>query len=309
MQRPYPIDPVLTAVIGGYKRQDFIADVVLPRTKPLQSPKFKVHTYDENQFMWVPDTKIGRTSEVNRVAFSGTEQIFETYDYALGHDLAAKDYEGVVDVAAKNAAVATVITDIIMLDREIRVANLLSKPEVYGYSALLAVDLDDPMANILAEFEAAIEQTFPRANTMVIGRGEWTKVKRNKRLLAEITRAVGETASGRVTPEELAEILNIDKVIIGEAQHVESQASGAAKVGAWSGFISFIHQNPAALASVEAGLGNGSTFGITGHFKKFGNTFFDGSKGTEGVTTIRSVDQCREVITAPKAGAQLLIDA
>jgi hypothetical protein len=309
MQRPYPIDPVLTAVINGYTRQDFIADLVLPRTKPLGKPIFNVNTYDENQFMWVPDTKIGRTSEVNRVMFSGTKQTFEVHDYALGHDLASKDYDGINDVAAKHAAVSTVITDIIMLDREIRVANVLSKPEIYGYSALLAVDLDDPMSNILVEFETAIEQTFPRANTMVIGRDEWNKVKRNKRLLAEITRAVGETASGRVTLEELAEILNIDKVIVGEAQHVDSQASGATKVRCWSGFISFIHQNPAALASIEAGLGNGSTFGLTGHFKKFGNTFFDGSKGTEGVTTIRSVDQCREVITAPKAGAQLLTAA
>ena len=306
MERAYPIDAVLTAVINGYTRQDFIADRVLPRTSPLQSPKFKVHTYDEHQFMYVPDTKIGRTSEVNRVAFSGTEQTFEVHDYALGHDLAAKDYEGVTDESKKHAAVATVITDIIMLDREIRVANLMRKPEIYGYSATLGVDLDNPNADLLTEFESAIDKTFPRATRMTIGRDDWVKVKRNKRLLADITRAAGETASGRITPQELAEILNIDEVIIGSAQHVDSQAASAQKILAWSGFISFTHHTPAALASVEAGLGNGSTFGFTGSFKKFGNSFFDGSKGTQGVTTIRSVDQCREVIASPKAGSQLI---
>lgn len=305
MNRPYPIDPVLTAVINGYTKQDCIADIVLPRTKPLSSPNFKIHTYDANQFLYVPDTRISRTSEVNRIAFSGSEAIFEAYDYALGHDLASKDYEGVTDVAAKHAAVSTVLIDIIELDREIRVANLFKSPLIYGYSATLAVDIDDPTANLLLEFEAAIDKTFPRANRMIIGRNDWVKVKRNKRLLAEITRSVGETASGRVTPQELAEILNIDKVIIGEAQHVESQRSTDPKVQAWDGFISFVHHNPSALASVEAGLGNGSTFGFTGHFAKFGNSFFDGSKGTQGVTTIRAVDQCREVICAKNAGAQL----
>ena len=303
---PYPIDPVLTAVVNGYKKQSLIADLVLPRTNELDKPTFEIHTYNENQFMYVPDTRIGRTGEVNRIEFGGSKTILEVYDYAIGHDYVPKDFEGVKNPESKKAKAAEVLVDIISLGRELRVANMLRNPAVYGGSAALPSELDDDTMDLTMAFEAAIDKTYPRANVMVIGNQDWRKCRRNKRLLADITRAVGDKASGRVTKEELAELLGLQNIIIGEAHHVLKNDEQAAKVDAWTGFIAFIYQDSTTVSAIEAGFGSGATFGFTGHYRKFSNVFQDPSKGVSGVETVRVVDQCREVICMPRAGFQLI---
>ena len=71
MTSPFPIDPQLTAIAVIVRNQAMIADQVLPRTSSLAKPTFAYQYYPPAQQFTVPDTKVGRRSQVNQVEFNG----------------------------------------------------------------------------------------------------------------------------------------------------------------------------------------------------------------------------------------------
>ncbi|MGC5778836.1 hypothetical protein [Methylobacterium sp. NFXW15] len=140
VKRPFPVDPVITAIAIGYRNQaqDLIADQVLPRV-PVLGERYKWTEYPLAEHFTVPDTEVGRRGRVNRVEFSGVERTRGTQDYGLEDAIPISDINeaegqrrrglGLIDPEKISAEG---LTDLVLLDREVRVAAVAQNPDNYA---------------------------------------------------------------------------------------------------------------------------------------------------------------------------------
>ena len=92
MQRPFPVEPQLTAIAIAYRNNKLIADEVLPRV-PVSSSSFKWLEFDFSERFTLPNTKVGRTSKPNQVEFSAKEQESSVTDYGLDSPVPQDDID------------------------------------------------------------------------------------------------------------------------------------------------------------------------------------------------------------------------
>lgn len=309
MDGPYIRDEALTAVVLGFKNGSTIADLVMPRTSPLNSPNFKYQIYHPGQFAYVPDTKVGRRTHVNEVNFTGKEMHDMTEERALKHVFVPRDFAGVKDPQAKKAAAAAALAGLLVLDREIRVANIMLSPENYGNNHAVATagdKFDDESTDIVKTIQTAINASRIRPNTMTLGQKEWDALASHPRIVAAVTRASGTIgsigAAGIATSEEVARLFNLKNIFVGESLVASKAGEDATFKPAWSGGVSFTYTDPAAISGVGAGMNNGITFGFTAHFDKYSNTYQTDHEGTQGSTAVRVVDECKELVVSTDCG-------
>ncbi len=122
---PFYIDSELTGVAVAYQNpaSSLIADKVLPHIG-VGTKKFDYIVYDDETFMTVPDTKLGRTSYANRIALESSIKVDACLDYGLEDSIPLDDI-----LQARNSArgfdplMASVmyLTGLLQLDREKRV--------------------------------------------------------------------------------------------------------------------------------------------------------------------------------------------
>lgn len=140
---PFPYNPQDSGLVLAYKNGDMIADMVCPMLGPsLGLKSFKWWRFDFGEFVTVPDTKIGRTSEANQVNFSATETTDVCEDYALGDTIPILDLNQAQAIGngydpAQHAMLG--IMDLLILDREIRVASLMQNSANYPAANVVAV--------------------------------------------------------------------------------------------------------------------------------------------------------------------------
>ena len=115
---------------------------MLPRIR-VGKQQFRHLKHDLSQGLTVPDTSVGRRSVPNEVNFDATEETGATKDYALDDPVPQIDIENAPpNHNPLNHAVMTV-TDLIMLDREIRAANLVFDGDQYSVGNKLALSGTD----------------------------------------------------------------------------------------------------------------------------------------------------------------------
>ncbi|OYY06703.1 MAG: capsid protein, partial [Rhizobiales bacterium 35-68-8] len=125
--QPFPVDPQLTGVVIAYGNSELIADRVLPRSGPnLSKKEFKYMRFDFAQMVTVPDTKVGRKGEPNEVEFTGEEVDASTKDYGLDDVIPQDDIDQAPSGYDPRAFAAQGLMDMILLDREKRVADRIN---------------------------------------------------------------------------------------------------------------------------------------------------------------------------------------
>ena len=131
MKAPFPITAALTAIAIAYRNPRLIADEVLPRV-PVGLQVFKYRKFALADGFTVPDTKVGRTSKPGQVEFGFTEVEASTKDYALDDPIPNADIENAPQGYDPVGRATENITDLIALDREIRVAAAVFNAANYG---------------------------------------------------------------------------------------------------------------------------------------------------------------------------------
>ncbi|AXF86405.1 hypothetical protein DTO96_102159 [Ephemeroptericola cinctiostellae] len=312
MREAYPRDEALTAIILGFQNKAMIADQVMPRTSPLDSPRYKYQYYAPGQFAYVPDTRVGRRTKVNEVEFKGESRHGETQEYALKHAFVPRDFDGVKNPAAKRASATEALSNLLELSREVRVADMVLNPANYGNNAiaLSANDkLDDDATDPVKLIREALKACRIRPNIAVMGTNEWDALAAHPRILAAVVRAAGVVgsigAAGIATREEVARLFGLQEIIVGEALVSSSYADNAVFKATWSGGIAFHRRDTSAISGVTAGMNNGMTWGFTAHFEKFANKYNDDTEGTRGVEYVRVVDDCEEAVVSTDCGVLL----
>ncbi len=306
---PFTVNPELTAVAVGFKNTEdsLIADEVLPRVDTAES--FAWTKYDTAEQFTVPDAKVGRKSEPNQVTFTSEQVADKVEDFGLDDFVPQRDMD-VWAAMPKPASggpvspemVATMgLTNLIVLGREVRAASVVFNPANYevGLKATLAgndqwsdFEDSDPLKALLE----ALDKPLVRPNKMIIGGLAWTTLRQHPKIVQAVH--INATGAGTVTRQQLAELLEIEKVVVGGARVNTARKGQAANfVRTWGKHCALIYSSKIAAQTFQPTWGWTAQFGT-----RFAGTIPEPKRGLKGGNTIRVGEQVKEVVAAKGAG-------
>ncbi len=295
---PFTINRHLTAIAIAYGNQKLIADQVLPYV-PVNKSEFAYTLYKKEDGFTVPETLVGRKGRVNQVEF-GSEQVpAKCVTHALEDVVPQADLDDADPSDDPKGKAIENIMKLILLNREIRVAALAFTKATYANSETLSGtgQFSDyvnskPIDKILTKCDECIV----RPTKAIIGQQAWTKVRQHPDLVKATHGNSGD--SGAAAREAVAEILELDEIIVGQG-FINTQAKGLAPVytRVWGKHIALIHQVENISTTNEA------TFGFTArHGNRVAREFFDEDYGLEGGHVVKAGEKIREVIAANDLG-------
>jgi hypothetical protein len=293
----YSIDPELTAITRVYTNGKLIADDVMPRIPAINKEEFKYNEFSNvDEAFTVPDTKIGRTSDANQVGQSSKLLTDSTEDWGLKDVVPQPDIDNAPAGTNLLGRSTEFLTDLVLLDREIRVANMVLDATNYPATNKLALvgtsKLTSPDCDPIGIFEDALNSCIMRPNKMAIGRMDFSLLSRNPNIVKAINKTLGD--KGKVTKQQIMELFELDDLLIGEAW-VNNARKGQARdlKRVWDGSILFYSNNP--LADTR----QGATFAYTVPYKqRVALTKFDSDLGLHGSTVIKVGESVKELIVA-----------
>lgn len=300
--RPFIVDPVLTGIVIAYKNGKLIADDVLPRLEPrLPKSEFKWWKFSFDQSITRPDTKVGRKSAPNQVEFGATEDTASTEDYGLDDMVPNDDIANAPAGYDPRQFAAQNLMDLILLDREIRVANKVMDANNYAATnkeALAGADKwSDAASKPIVTIAEACDSMPIRANMMAIGRVEWTVLRTNPSVLRALTPS--GAADGYANKRAVADLLELDDILVGEAfVNVAKPGQAPVRARVWGNHALLFHRAPLATS-----LQPSATFGWTAQFgQRVSGTIDKPEVGLRGSQLVRSGESVKEVIAAPDLG-------
>lgn len=293
---PYPVNPeVIQAVAISYRNTKLIADSVMPRV-PVGTKDFKYRAMNLADGFTVQDTKVGRKSKPNRVEVTGNLVPASCVDYGLDDVVPMEDLKNAPQGVDPVAVQTEFVTGLVALDREIRVANTVfgaanhaNKATLSGTSQWSDYVNSDPVTAIMSALDAVIM----RPNLMTIGRAAFTKLAMHPKVCKAIFG--NNTDAGIVTREQLARLLELDEVLVGEG-FVNTAKRGQAAVMSrvWGKHAAFMYrETPSAVA-------NATTWGFSAQFgERTARSYFDDTVGLEGGEVVVVGESLGEIVAAP----------
>lgn len=302
----FPVNPELTAIAIGYKNRDvdLIADQVLPRIQK-GGKKFAYTKYTQADAYTVPDTKVGRKSEPTMVDFGGTLINDECVDWGLDDLVPNDEIEawsaqvlpasgGPVSPMAKSASL---LTGLIQLDREIRVANLVFAAANYpaGNKVTLSGTTqwsDFTNSNPVDAILVALDVPLFRPNVLVLGQATWSKLRQHPKMVQAVM-GTSQT-SGAITRQMAADLFEVQQIIVGAG------FANTAKKGQTAAFARVWGKHAAALyVSPDAANADQPTFGFTAQFgTRIAGEIDEPKAGLRGGVRVRVGESVKEVISA-----------
>lgn len=300
----FPVNPELSAVAIGYKPRDvdLIADIVMPRI-PKGGQKFSYTKYSAADAFTVPSTLVGRKSEPTVVEFGGTLVPDETVDYGLDDIVPNSEVQaweamkrpsagGPVNPLAKSTSL---VTGLIMLDREVRVSSIVFSAATYpaankttlaGTSQWSDFSNSNPVDALLA----ALDVPLNRPNVITFGQAVWTKVRQHPKVVQAV---FGPTnTGGMVSREQFAALLEVKRVVVG-AGFVNT-----ARKGQPANFQRVWGKHAAALfVSEDMADADQPTFGFTAQFgERIAGDIPEPKMGLRGSVRVRVGESVKEVV-------------
>lgn len=303
-QSAFPQSTELTAIAMAVSNRRMIADLVLPRTSPLGSSKFSYQYYSPEQFFTVPDTRVGRKGRVNEVDFTGKEITSETVDHGLEIGLPQKDIDNAPANTNLMGLTAEMLAGLILLDREIRTAQLMLDPAQYqGNSEVVAATdrFDNPSSNPLDYLLDVLDRPLVRPNTMTLGQREWRSLRTHPAIVKAVHGNSGD--AGAASRQAVADLLEISNLYVGEALlNIAKPGQLAQMRSCWAGGVSLAYIDETA-ARISGQVTGALTFGFTAQCdQRVAGSWFDQNIGLRGGQRVRVGEEVLEVICAPCAG-------
>lgn len=258
---PFTIDPLRTGIVLAYKNMEYIADQALPRL-PTTMRNYKYTLYNKADRFTIPDTTIGRKGKVNEVEFGATELTSMVIDRGLSDPIPQAD----IDAAANTdvdplSDAAESVTDLIMLDREVRVAGIVMSASNYATStAISGTDQwDDPASDPIVQLFDAINTPFMVCNTLVLGRNAANALRKNPAVIKAFNGTLGD--SGLVPLSFLEQLLDI-RILVGRARkNTANPGQTLTLADVWGTNAALYYLSPTAKVN------KGVTWGWTAEFK------------------------------------------
>jgi hypothetical protein len=295
----YPIDPALTAIAIAYRNPGYVADLVLPRVR-VDKQEFTFLQYAADQFFNIPDTAVGRRSKPNEVNLEGQEITDSCKDYGLDGAVPQSDVANADSRYDPVGNEVMYLQELIALDREARGAGIVFNNATYDPALRTtlagASRFSDPASTPIVTINAALDEPLIRPNQMVFGQSGWTKFRSHPEI---VEACLGTGAKkGSVTRQAVAELFEVDEVIVGQARG-NSAKRGQAPVLArlWGPHLALLHKAPVVDAKGAV------TFGATFQWgDRIAGQWEDKNIGLRGGTACRTGESVRERVVASQAG-------
>lgn len=296
---PFPMHAVLTGIAIAYSNNTLIADQVLPRV-PVAGELFQWNEYDPTDRMTIPETLVGRKGEPNEVEFGYTEREASTVDRGLDDVVPNKDIENAPPGYSPIGAATEGLTELIALDREVRVARLVFNANSYApdlRETLSGTDQwDHPDSDPKGQILDALDKPLQRPNIAIFGQAAYTKLRQNASM---VSAALGNSGTkGSLTRQQLAELLEVEEIIVGSGWvNIAKPGQPPQRVRVWGNSAAFIYRNRSANAQ------RGFTFGFTAQFgSRIAGQIAEPKTGLRGSVRVRVGESVKELIVAKEAG-------
>lgn len=297
---PFPIDPVLTGITLAYANRRLIADVVLPRSRPMPRQAFNYRKWNLGEGFTLPNTKVGRKSAPEEVEFTGVRIPDETDDYGLDDVVPNDDIANAGEAADPLGRASEGLTDLLLLDREVRVAGLTFDAAAYPAANTVTLSgtsqwsdtsgTSDPIDDVMTGLDVPIL----RPNVMVIGRLAFTKLIMHP----DINKAIHGTSGdkGVVRMGQIAELFELDEVVVGEGFiNTAKRGQTVTLARAWGKHCLLLHRNMAAIGPNA----NQVTYGWTAQFgDRISGSLPEPKIGLRGSQRVRVGESVKELIAA-----------
>lgn len=296
-------DPELTAIAVAYSNPNYtlIADRVAPR-KPVSSRSFKYDEYDLADNFTVPDTRVGRRSAPNMLEIDGETKSAGTEEFGLDIPLD----NTTVDEARKRGRdlrkqATERSTNLMLLDREIRTAGIVFKPDTYhaddhqqlsGTSKFTDKSQSAPIDVIVNRLDSCIV----RPNKLVFGQAAWTATSMHPDVVKAVHGNAGD--KGKATRQQVAELFEVQEVLVGAGRlNVNKPGQAPALARVWGGHVAglFIDET----ADFETG---GVTFMLTAQYGERVGGAIPVDMGLRGGIKVRAGEEVMETVIAQRAG-------
>lgn len=297
----FQANPSMTAIAIAYRNPDIvmIADEVMPRV-PVGALAFDWIEYPEAEMFGVPDTRVGPRSAPNQVELSGVKRDASVEDFGIDIPL---DNPTIVRAEAagydpRNRA-TEMATNIVLLDREIRVARVVTDPALYHADQKLAAtdaDFFDEDADPFDVVDEMIDKCWMKPNQLTFGHFTWRKFRKHPKVVQAVRGST--TSTGVLTRQEVADAFEVNRILVGSGRVNVARPGLAPTLNrTWGATITgqFIDR------TVTPDTG-GVTFGFTAVYgsKVAGTKQVD--MGLRGGEMVRSGESVRELVVARRAG-------
>lgn len=298
---PFVVQPELTAIAIAYMQRptDFIADLVLPRVKPIGKREFKYSRYGLESY-GRPDTRVGRKGRPNEVSWASTEETASVEDYGLEDPIPQDDIDqGNKDGINVTGQSTEYILSLLRLDRECRAASLVQDAANYAAANVQTLAAGQGLDNSEVDAAKVIRELLyvpmVRPNIGIMSRTVWGKVAHNALLVKAIKGSLG---GDKITPQDFCDYFELDTLLIGPARKNRAVKGKTPTLESiWGPHIAFQFRDLA--ASTQRGV----TWGLTVPY----GTPVSGSRpdadiGLRGGVRVRAGESLKELVLAPDAG-------
>lgn len=305
MARPdnqqFEANPSMTAIAIAYRNPDvvMIADDVLPRV-PVGARSFDWIEYPEAEMFGVPDTRVGPRSAPNQIELTGEKRSATVDDYGIDVPLDNPAIEAAEAAGYNPRNRATeMATNIVLLDREIRVARVVTDATLYHVDQKMAATIAaffDDAADPFESVDAMLDACWMRPNQLTFGHASWRAFRKHPKVVQAVKGST--TSTGRLTRQEVADAFEVNRVLVGSGR-VNVAKPGLAPTISRTWGQTITGQYIDRTATPETG---GVTFGMTA----VKGTRVAGTKtvdmGLTGGQLVRSGESVRELVVARRAG-------
>ena len=307
---PFVVIPALSAIAIAYTQGGLIADGVMPRV-PVMGETFNHQKHTLEEAFSAPETRVGRKSAPNEIGMESTLVPASVEDHALDSPVpnsdilafnAAKAAAGVYasQLADPLVAATRLVQQSVQNRREKRTADLVFNRNTYAASnrVLKAANFWDnyTTSDPLPEIQDYLDSLIMRPNVGVFGRRTFSKLRMHPKVCKAIFG--NNTDAGRVSLRALADELELDEILVGDARiNTAKPGQPASVTRCWGGHAAFLYRNK------EASTQSGITFGYTAQFgDKVAGTIEDSDIGMRGGQRVRSGESVKELVVAADLG-------
>jgi len=218
------VDSVLTNICTAYRNADWIWDQVAPVIDTGGRESDRYYIFDKGDWMRNDAAVIapGDPSPISGFRLSSTT--FSTEEYAISAQLPDRVLNNADTVLKQNLRQSQAIwcTDVVNRKMEVTLAGIAFASS-WGTNNTTSTNWDDydnstPIDDIETAKWTVTQNTGKTPNVGILGAEVWKDLKRNP----EVLDMLGANERGIMTPQTLAGLLDLDKILIGKAVYTSS---------------------------------------------------------------------------------------
>ncbi len=298
-------NPLLTAIAQGFNNRQLIGGLILP-VHMVGASEFKYNKLDPTlESFKAPDAKLGATAQPNEIKLSMSQETAATEDYGLVSHVPQKRIDEAPEGYDPLKVSANTLTKNIWLGHESRVSVMVKQASNYNSTQVLGADstkkISDATADLPRQLLELLDKPLLRPNQVTLGRDVATALRTHPSIVKAI--GINGTDSGVVSLAALAELLELERIIVGNSLVNTSKNKTPTLANPWAGVFAAHYINAGANPGM---LEDDATWGFTPMSLELDVlTTADMSRGTRGVQSVKVAAEMSELITAKDAGLLL----